>query len=139
MDKGGGEMSAIKDAKPGERWEFDNSTGIVVAFTLREPLMAIRRQNGTYLILTLAECGDCWRKTHNADGTRHEEPREFGECWAARDEDGGVCLHAGNPFAKTASWISNYNVVSLGKISFRPELPWDKTACKVRVRLEVVE
>ena len=67
-----------------------------------------------------------------------------GECWAARDEDGTVCLFYGHPekFDKSpvgGHWDTSGQLVNLGHISFRPELPWNETACKVRVRLEVVE
>ena len=62
-----------------------------------------------------------------------------GECWAARDEDGEVCLFREKPELNGDVWDCTFETgVKIGYISFRPDLPWNETACKVRVRLEVV-
>jgi hypothetical protein len=139
-------MSTIKDAKPGERWEFGNSKGIVVEFLESGRQMAVCRYDGVHIVMGLMECGNSWRKTHNSDGTPYEESKplpDFGECWAARDKNGNVYVFVDMPLHRNGNWYAddgqNDDSCFLGKISFRPELPWHQTACKVRVRLEVVE
>jgi hypothetical protein len=151
MDKGGGEMSAIKDAKPGERWSADAGAtlweGVIVEMAGQLFLAYLNQKKP--VVLYLEECGNGWRKVANADGTPYEEPKplpDFGECWAARDFSGLVYLSEDQPSKQETInrgiKIGHFNAdesVSLGKIQFRPDLPWHETACKVRVRLEVVE
>lgn len=142
-------MSAsIKDAKPGERWERESGdptwpTFIGVVVDCCGLVLAVRKPTGIHCM----ELFDCmahgWRKTHNADGTPYEEPApmpDFGECWAARDEDGMVFAYESKPFIVGNFYrIKDGDFFCLGRFSFRPELPWVQTACKVRVRLDVAE
>jgi len=141
-------MSAsIKDAKPGERWEFFDGKhvahGQVVAIN-GGAFMAWGTAFGA-TICALDDLRPGWKKVANADGTPYEEPKplpDFGECWAARDRDGEAVLTSTRPFLPhegSTCWDTHDDSLTLKGMSFRPELPWDKTACKVRVRLEVVE
>jgi hypothetical protein len=82
-------------------------------------------------------------KVANSDGTPYEEPApmpDFGVCWAARAKSGRVMISPSMPtLGSTGLWrVRDSDYVVIGAFSFRPDLPWDKTACKVRVRLEVV-
>lgn len=145
-------MSAsIKDAKPGERFELEHGKdedpsvativllGQTVAVAWCNPHLIRRNGQPSCGIDPLFEFDFAgWRKTHNADGTPYEEPPplpEFGECWAERDRDGVVIL-SDEPIRPDRVCSS---LIVVGKIAFRPDLPWDRTACKVRVRLEVAE